>query len=351
MKLLLIFACAPLFFLCLSAQIAAQENTEQQSPWLLAPTFSSDPKLGNTLGVLGAYLYDFDELSPSSTFGVTGSYSDSDSIVYGAFAKMYFDEDQQRIFFGLGGANINNEYNDFLGSGWPLQSSDNLRGVFLRYTHSWAENWYAGALATSSNYSITGDSASAEGILNIIGLTGFDSNGIGFIVERDTRDNQNSPQQGSLINIQNIAYRKGLGGDSTFDVYNLKYLAFAQLFRNHVTALHFDGRWTHNAPKGGYSSIQLRGYTRGEYLAPNSTSFEVEQRIPVKGKIGATVFAGVSTLYDKISDMEDGSNWFPSAGIGVNYMLKTEQKMIIRSDIAFAKAGRIAFYLQFGNAF
>ena len=45
---------------------AAESEEEKDSPWLLTPPISSDPKLGTTLGFLGAYLKKFDEESPAS---------------------------------------------------------------------------------------------------------------------------------------------------------------------------------------------------------------------------------------------------------------------------------------------
>ncbi len=47
----------------------AQEATpEPESPWILAPTVSSDPKLGTSLGLVGGYLYSFDAESTQSMF-------------------------------------------------------------------------------------------------------------------------------------------------------------------------------------------------------------------------------------------------------------------------------------------
>jgi len=44
------------------SETASQDK--KQSPWLLTPTLSSDPKLGTSLGFVGAYLKNFDETSP-----------------------------------------------------------------------------------------------------------------------------------------------------------------------------------------------------------------------------------------------------------------------------------------------
>ena len=38
-----------------------KKDKDKESPWLLIPTFSSNPKLGTSLGALGAYLHYFDQ--------------------------------------------------------------------------------------------------------------------------------------------------------------------------------------------------------------------------------------------------------------------------------------------------
>jgi hypothetical protein len=79
---------------CAFAQTEPQPAvTEQEkSPWLLAPVFSSNPKLGTSLGALAGYLHYFDQKSRPSIFAVTAQYTSTESIVAGAFAKTSFDE-------------------------------------------------------------------------------------------------------------------------------------------------------------------------------------------------------------------------------------------------------------------
>ena len=60
---------------------------EPRSPWLLVPVFSSSPKLGTSVGGLGAYLHVFDPESRVSLFGVKYQYTSTHSQVAGAFAR------------------------------------------------------------------------------------------------------------------------------------------------------------------------------------------------------------------------------------------------------------------------
>ena len=94
---------------------------DKESPWLLIPTFSSNPKLGLSLGALGAYLHYFDKQSQVSMFGISGQYTSTESTVAAAFAKTSFDADHQRLLALVVGGVIKNDYDDFLGTGQPLK--------------------------------------------------------------------------------------------------------------------------------------------------------------------------------------------------------------------------------------
>ena len=85
-----------------------------------------------------------------------------------------------------------------------------------------------------------------------------------------------------------------------------------------VLAYQVRGRWTQDAPPGGFSSVSLRGYTAGQFLAPNVTSIEIEERLSFSSRWGAAYFMGAACLYDGLSDCGDGDNWYPNIGAGVS---------------------------------
>jgi hypothetical protein len=85
-----------------------------------------------------------------------------------------------------------------------------------------AGGWYLGGQVISTNCTIGADGL-FDPILELIGLTGFESTGIGLVTEYDTRDNLRNPSAGRFFSANNIAYRESLGGDESFDVYSLKF--------------------------------------------------------------------------------------------------------------------------------
>ncbi len=70
-----------IFILLLLAPMAqADEKPEappakdsKSSPWFITPLVSSDPKISTAAGALAGYVHEFDEETPPSLFGVTGT--------------------------------------------------------------------------------------------------------------------------------------------------------------------------------------------------------------------------------------------------------------------------------------
>ncbi|MBV1906238.1 MAG: BamA/TamA family outer membrane protein [Pseudomonadales bacterium] len=321
------------------------------SPWLLVPVVSSDPKVGTSAGVFAGYLHQFDDQSPVSTFGVGGGYSNTDSYGFGIYVNAYLAEDTHRVTAGVGIGKIRNDFSDFLGSGLPVQTTDDLRFAAARYLYRVRGNWFVGAQFSMTNYLISGANWQTDAALNLLGLTGFDSNGIGLVAEHDTRDNQNSPKSGHKFSINNLAYRDWLGGDDSFDTYTMKYRQYLAHGDDHVLAWRAEGRATHNAPRGGYSSVGLRGYVRGNNLAPHMMLFEVEERYKVNAKWGLAGFTGAVCLLDDLNDCGQSSNWYPNIGAGLIYTIKPAEKMVVRLDYAWGKSGNQGLYMSFGHAF
>lgn len=321
----------------------------KSSPWLITPLLSSDPKVSTSAGLLAGYIHKFDKESPPSMFGIMGTYSTTNSYYYGAFAKSHFGQDNHRLIAGIASGLIRNDYEDFLGSGLPVQTTDRLKMFVVRYTYRVHSRWYVGPQWISTNYAISGDDALSGDILEQIGLTGFDSNGLGLYVQYDSRDNQYSPTTGQAFEVHNIAFRESLGGDDSFDTFSANYQYYLPHGKGNVLATRLKGRWTHDAPPGGYSSVDLRGYTRGQYLAPHNTSLELDERIAIKGKWGASIYTGVAVLYG--NDQYEGTeSYYPALGTGVIYQIN-EEKMVVRADIAMGKNGNHGFYLKFGHPF
>lgn len=79
--------------------------------------------------------------------------------------------------------------------------------------------------------------AAAPGGLVQLGVQGFQSAGLGAVIMRDSRDNEDMPTRGWYLNLNNLAYREALGGVDSFDMYRADLRAFWSHGGGHVLAV------------------------------------------------------------------------------------------------------------------
>ena len=312
---------------------------------------SSSPKLGTSFGVMGAYLHYFDERSQPSLFGATAQYTSTDSTIGGVFANTSFQADHHRaVAFVIGGV-IKNDYADFLGTGQPLRTRDDLRVIGGRYLYRVKDDWFAGLQAVNTNYLIIGETALDDQVLQILGLTGYRSTGIGAVVSRDTRDNTNGPKAGWVLNVSSLSYREAFGGADDFDSYRADVKGYWSHGEGHVLALRQANAWTVDAPSSAYASVSLRGYKRGQYLGKYLSSLEAEERVHIAGSWGATVFAGLAFLYGNGQSFGDSADRYPNYGAGIQYLLKPKERIVLNLEYAEGKADNYGVYLKMGYGY
>jgi len=207
-----------------TAQPAAAEDGP--SPWLLVPVFSSSPKLGTAVGGLGAYLHKFDADSRVSLFGIIYQYSSTHSQIASAFARTSFGADHHRVVLLAAFGQIKNDYEDYLGTGQPLKTEDDLKVGVARYLFRATGDWFIGAQGSAANYQVLGATAEDDLALETLGVRGFDSAAVGAVLMHDSRDNEDMPTTGWFLNVNNLAYREALGGSSSFVAYRVDLRTF-----------------------------------------------------------------------------------------------------------------------------
>ena len=331
----------------------AETNTsaaEKESPWLITPTVSADPKLGTTLGGVLGYIKALDPGSTPSLLTSFVTYSDTDSYVGGLYGDIYLGANKHRIKTGYINGRIRNEYDDFLGSGISVKTEDNMESFFFRYMHQVKDDWYFGGQVIISDY-VVGADGIFDLILGQIGLSGFQSNGLGLVAEFDSRDEPRDPSSGNQFVVHNVAYRESLGGEESFDALKLKYTNYWQFGNQHVLATNVQGRWSKDAPTSGYSSLNMRGYTRGNYLAEHYSHLNLDARFHIRGRWGASLFGGVGCLYEKFSSCDDSDALYPMIGTGIIFDLKPDAGIVLRLEFAKGKSDNEAYYLSLGHPF
>jgi len=326
------------------------EPKERSSPWLLVPVVSSNPKLGTAFGGMGAYLKKFDPDSQVSLFGLTYQYTSTHSTIAGAFARTSFSADHHRIvglaIFGF----IKNDYEDYLGTGQPLKTNDDMKALAGRYLYRVKGDWFIGAQGSTANYQVLGDSAQDDLVLETLGIKGFESAALGAVAMHDSRDNPDMPTKGWYLNVNNFAYSEALGGSSSFDAYRVEGRAFLRHGggRGHVLAFRQYNWFTHDAPAAAQATVTLRGYKFGQYLAPYLSSIEAEERLAFNSRWGATLFAGVAGLYGQSDTTSTEQDFYPMWGAGIHFVVKPRERMLINLEYAQGIEDNHGVYLKFG---
>ncbi len=202
------------------------------------------------------------------------------------------------------------------------------------------------------------------------------SYGIGLSMVYDTRDNLNSPRTGAFIRFSNLNYRKWLGGDFEYYLFQLDMRKYINPTRNHTLALRglmamtfSDDVIPFNALRRLGGDDELRGYFEGTYLDQHMLYFDVEYRMPLfedndepiwklwKHMSIAAFFSG-----GKVYNEEEGlnfSNFRMSFGGGVRFKISKSQRTTLRLDYGIGladNAGGIGqrqrgFYLSINEAF
>jgi len=323
----------------------------EKSPWVIAPIFSSNPKLGTSLGAMVGYIHYFDEKSRPTIFNVMGQYTSTDSIVAALGTRSSFDEDHQRLIAGLVYGNIKNDYNDYLGTGIPLKNNAEMHAFITRYTYRVQGNWFVGAQGIYQNFTVTGQTDFDDQVLDFLGVKPFKSAGLGLVLQEDSRDNEFMPTKGWFLNLNNVAYRESLGSQSDYDFYRLELRYYLEHGDRNVLAFRQMNAFTNDAPSAARASVQLRGYKIGQYSADNMSSIEAEERYRFAEKWTATVFIGVACLYGGGLSCSDSVNLFPAWGAGVQYILKPKEGIVLNLEYALGKDGNYGVYLKMGYAY
>ncbi|HEX4566010.1 MAG TPA: hypothetical protein VH138_05230 [Vicinamibacterales bacterium] len=344
------FACSVLVPAATFAQdpdTPASGSDEASSPWLIVPVVSSNPKIGTSGGAMAAFVKRFDPESRVSLIGLMYQYTSTESSIGAAFARTSFGADHHRIVVIGAFGKINNDYQDYLGTGQPLQTRDDLRAVAARYLYRVGGDWFLGGHGAATNYQVFGADPEDDLVLETLGMRGFSSSALGVVIMHDSRDNDDMPVRGWYTNINNLAYREAFGGSESYDAYRADFKTFLRHAGRHVLAIRQFNWITHDAPAIAQATVVLRGYKLGQYLAPYMSSIEAEERLSFGRRWGATAFAGVAELYGQ-SVIPLARSSFPTFGVGLQFVVKPDKHMLANLEYAQGVEDNHGIYLKFG---
>jgi len=165
---------------------------------------------------------------------------------------------------------------------------------------------------------------------------------LGFNLLFDNRDNVNFPVEGYFIQFANNYIRKGLGSSNNYESYEVSATNFWDIKDNNksilVSRIYADIA-AGDVPFQGENVVggdDLRGYSQGKYRGNQVYAVQAELRQNIYKKFGMVGFIGFGTAVDKMTNIPD-SEFLPSAGVGVRYLMVAKEKMNVGIDVGVGK--------------
>ncbi|MDF7822706.1 BamA/TamA family outer membrane protein [Pontiellaceae bacterium B12227] len=337
---------------------ADEVETERGSPWLAAPLVVMNPAFGNGFGAVGLYFFKpdpTDTVSPASTLGLVGLYSDTDSHFAGLFSQIYLKEDLWRVAAGAINGKINNEFN-VEGFSRTVEFSTKVNAVFTRIDRRIAGNYFLGTRIGVVDMRYIEGNALSKIYFNLFNVEDDLSGQFALIGFHDSRDDVRYPESGNYSEATLSFIPEWLGSAEGYHALELFANQYISPRERQVLALRAFGRFTpSDTPYSGLSTLgrqsDLRGYTSGEKLAENLITLQAEYRWFFTKRMGAVGFAGISELYNGSIGNINKDTFYPSAGLGLRYMLNEENKMNFRFDYAWGSNDESGFYIGVGESF
>ncbi len=188
------------------------------------------------------------------------------------------------------------------------------------------------------------------------GPVNFNS-GLGIILRYDSRDIPVNAWSGALIDLQGTRYTPLLGGENSFNVFQLDIRKYLKIVRPGSTlAIQVKTKITSgDVPYSDLaflgSPYDLRGYYLGHYrdrsmilgLAEYRHQFMKKDR--TLSRHGVVGWVGAGSIGASVSEFQ---HWIPNAGFG--YRFEVQPRMNVRTEIGFGK-NSLGFYISFNEAF
>ena len=372
------FLSASLLALFLAVRPGGAQTTDTKKPeekkgeWLLAPIPINSPAIGAGLEWVVARVFPIDkkdELSPPSTVGVGGVFTNNGSKAIAVGGRIYLKNDKYRFATAFGTASVNV---DIYGVGKragdngtyvPLNTDGKgfigealyglKKGIYLGVKSQW-RNLRLGLDREKMN---EGDYANQppENVASVVDQIGqelFQQQTVSFgpRFEWDTRDSTFYPKKGWLMDVNMDFFSTGVGSKWSYQYYKAFFNKYNAIGSHQVIAF----RGVGCAAAGDRVPIydlclfgaqnDIRGYSAGRYQDRTMFATQAEYRLmlPVQGflgKFGVVAFGGVGSVARKFGDMS-WDELLPGGGGGVRFRMLKKQPINFRIDYGFGKVGR-----------
>jgi outer membrane protein assembly factor BamA len=340
-KLLFFFLFFPLVFV--NGQKLPPVKKQEKPGIAAIPMINYNRTQGVVVGALVSGFYKInknDTISPSSTIGLMGMYTQEKSHLLFAFSRLYFAEDRWRIAVATGSTDINFQFyleDPALSGGNFYDYSTKMKLVMLQLQRNVFRRIYIGPSAAFINSTTA---------FNFPDTSGEDSvmqsnlNNVGYIISNDTRDHVQYPTRGMFLNFKNHFYRSWAGSDYEFERYLVTYNQFFKLDEKQILAVRASlNIAAGDVPFEGQSVVgsdDIRGYSQGKYRNDQVYAVQAEYRWSFYKRWGLVAFAGVASAVAKLSEIPS-SDILPGVGAGLRFRMLPAEKINIGVDYGVGK--------------
>ena len=326
---------------------------------VIAPVPGRSPQVGWSLALGGGYFLeskDEDSDVAPSVLGGFAWYAENGSYAYGLGGNLHLLDDDLRVKFGAGYMDVKYRY-------YGRGEGQNDLGVYLDILQEapmyfgsasyrvWKKlyiglGYIAGSVDTRPEI-VTDETTFLDPTLSL------DIGAITIPIIVDTRDHEQFPRHGWLMEGRTMLYRKDVGSDFDAETYMLSVNRYLPMRDNDVLAFRGYFRTTGgNAPFfilstfGGGSD--LRGYPSGRYRDKAMYALQGEYRWALNDSWIFTGFAGFGEVAPDFGSFD--GDYLPAAGLGARFVVSQKHRVSLSFDVAQGKDGT-EYYFGVGEAF
>ncbi|WP_420582743.1 BamA/TamA family outer membrane protein [Reichenbachiella sp.] len=325
-------------------------DSAKKIKWAAIPVPTWDQITGwGVVGVVMGYYKPnrLDTISPTSSFGVVGMYSQNKNFFVGGWNQMYLKEDLWRLTLAGGSGDYNFQFLDrIMDPPTFIKFGTKYSFIYAAATYNVWDRLYVGghwvSYAADTEYQIdppfTGRSKMHAPGLN---------------VTYDSRDDVNFPMSGWQVNLTSNHYLKKLNEPAlSFDNWTIDVNKYISVRKNKdVVALRAMTSFsTGDVPFEAQEVIgntDIPGYTEGRYRGDVKIAAQSEYRLHLYKKWRLVGLLAAASVTD-----EDGkfTQLLPAAGAGIRYKFMKDEKSHIGLDFVRGKDDW-QLVVRFGESF
>ncbi|NIO48376.1 MAG: BamA/TamA family outer membrane protein [Candidatus Aminicenantes bacterium] len=353
----LIFVCSPLVF---GEENKKNESEEKKSRLIVLPVifYSPETKVAGGLGGIYSFRTSNKAQSRPSSIRLGMIYTQKKQVMLEFGPDIYFKNEEYHLkckinfinfserFYGIGSSTTKDMREDF---------TSRITRINLNLKKKLFQKLYIGIQYEREQNEVVKVEEDGQLIRKeILGSEPGKVSGIGFLVNRDARNNIFSPSSGDFCLLSTTLFRNGLGSNYDFTRHRLDLRKYFPLFSSHVLAFQSYFSLITGDPPFQMLSLMggqnwMRGYYKGRFRDKNMIVLQMEYRMPLLWKFGIVGFLGFGDVANKVDNFVL-KDFKYSVGLGIRYMLSCKEKLNVRFDFGFCKES-FGVYIAVNEAF